>query len=295
VLRAELPAAILPGMSYRVFAMDTCFYSPLGAYEFDARCEMLRELGYDATYLTTWSEVSWNDVSRLAGVKSRFGLEVAAVYVTLDLAGDEKHENNARIVRLLESVEGCSHIEMAVKSSGANPQSSDPDGNDRVRRWLDRLLPTAERRVLTVSLYPHINFWLDRIEIAVRVCREVNRPSLRAVFCGFHWFAADGKNLSARLEEAAPFLRSVNLCGSRRAATHPQSMPATIEPLDQGELDNFAVLGLLRKIGYEGMVGFQGYSMGGDAYAYLKRSLAALRDMERRLDAHPSWAQLRTA
>ena len=79
------------------------------------------------------------------------------------------------------------------------------------------------------------------------------------------------------------------ICGSRKVK---DSIP-TLEPLDEGELDNFALLGLLRKLDYHGMVGLQGYSVGGDVYTKLKRSLAVFRDMERRLDAHPAWANLR--
>lgn len=282
-------------MNYRVFAMDTYFYNPLGSYEFDARCEMLKELGYDATYLTLWNETAWKDLSRLRTVKSKHGLEVASVYVTLDVAGDENQRDNRRILRLVETIEGCDHIELAIRTTDKALRHPAPMGTENAKRWLDKLLRAAEKRSVTISLYPHMNFWLDRIEIAVELCRAFNHPSLRAVFCGYHWYAVDGTKLQTRLEEASPFLRSVNLCGSRRHATPVGGMPATIEPLDEGDLDNLAFVGLLRKIGYKGMVGFQGYSIGGDAYTFLKRSLAAFRDIERRLDAHPNWATLRPA
>jgi hypothetical protein len=53
------------------------------------------------------------------------------------------------------------------------------------------------------------------------------------------------------------------------------------------------LLGQLKKIGFNGMIGFQGWSEGGDAYSKLRRSLEAFRDMERRLEAHPRWADLK--
>src|SRR5690606_40496783 len=52
-------------MAYRVYAMDTCFFTPHGNYDFDVRCEMLRELGYEGTYLTLWSEQAWADLERV--------------------------------------------------------------------------------------------------------------------------------------------------------------------------------------------------------------------------------------
>jgi len=278
-------------MSWRLFAMDTHFNHSLGSYEFDVRCEMLKELGYDATYLSLLNEPSWNDLPRLAGVKAKHGLDVAGVWLMLDTAGDENHPGNLRVLRAIESTEGCSNFELSLRSSDQTLTRSDPAGDAAASRWLRRLLAAAEKRGTTISLYPHVNFWLERSEDAVRLCRALDHPRLRTVFCGFHWYAADGKNLGARLDEVSPFLRSVNVCGSRKP---PGAKLPTIEPFDSGELDHFVVLGLLREIGYTGMIGFQGYGMGGDVYTNLQRSLRAFRDMESRLDRHPSWPRLRS-
>jgi hypothetical protein len=127
----------------------------------------------------------------------------------------------------------------------------------------------------------------------VRLVQQLDDPAVRVVFSGFHWFAVDGRDPKALLEMATPYLASANLCGSRRGP-NALGMPATIEPLDSGQLDNFNLLGLLKRNGYQGPVGLQGYSIGGDPYPRLKRSIDVFRDMERRLDEHPHWAQLRT-
>ena len=112
-------------MSYRVFAMDTYFYNSLGAYEFSARCEMLRELGYDATYLTLWNEAAWTDLAQLPRVKATYGIDVAGVYATLDVAGDDKHEVNARILRMIETLDGCDHVDgLALAVRSASPAAA---------------------------------------------------------------------------------------------------------------------------------------------------------------------------
>jgi len=49
----------------------------------------------------------------------------------------------------------------------------------------------------------------------------------------------------------------------------------------------------LRRAGFEGPLGIQAYGIGGDPYSSFRRSLAAVRDIERRLDEHPAWADLR--
>ena len=272
--------------------MDTSFYNSLGAYEFDARCEMLRELGYDAAYLTLWSDDAWADVPRLASVKERYGLDVAAVYATLDIAGHTNHEENRRIVDLVATVEGCGVIELSLRSSDPSLTRSDPAGDAAAGQWLRMLLGVAEHRGMTLALYPHHNFWMERIEDAVRLCHTIDHPLLRMSFPGYHWYAVDGTNLPKQLTAAVPYLVLANICGSRRVS-NGRGLPATIEPLDEGELDTFAVLGMLKEQGYDGPIGTQGYSIGGDPYARLQRSLIALRSMEHRLQEHPEWAKLR--
>ncbi len=277
-------------MSYQLFAMDTAFYHSLGSYEFEARCEMLRKLGYDATYLTLWSNRAWRDLPLLVEVKARYGLAVAGVYVTLDISAPDTDEGNQKILQLVNSLEGCSSVEINVKAGESGFSKSDPRGDRVALTWLEKLLSVAESRNVNLLLYPHINCWLERIEDAVRLCQKINHPLLGVVFPGFHWYAVSGQNLQ-NLEQAAPYLRSVNLCGSRKVVG--SGPPATIEPLDTGELDNFVVLGFLRQVGYSGMIGIQGYSVGGDVYTKLKRSVKTFRDMEQQLKEHPKWAELR--
>ncbi len=285
-------------MSARTYAMDTSFYHSLGVYEFDARCEMLCELGYDATYLTLWREgpsheAALRDVPRLAEVRARHGLDVAAVYVTVDIAGAGDDPGNRLIADLVRTLEGCTTVEISMRSGDPTLAVSDPAGDARARRFLEELLRLAEPRGITLALYPHIRFWLERIEDAVRLCRAIDHPLLCTIFCGYHWYALGGP-LPEQLAGAAPYLHAANLCGSRRVQGSWHGLPATIEPLDDGELDNFAVLGMLQHVGFGGRIGVQGFAAGGDVYHKLRRSLAALRDMERRLAAHPGWARLRS-
>jgi hypothetical protein len=137
--------------------------------------------------------------------------------------------------------------------------------HERLITLLRRVAEAAERFGRRVSLYPHIWFYIERIEQAVAAVHEVGSVCLGVTFTGFHWYAVDGKSLRARLRDAAPFLRGANLCGSRRLPEGTRRLPATIESLDEGELDNAAALAVLRYVGFDGPIGIQGYSNGGDS------------------------------
>lgn len=274
-----------------IFAMDTYFYTSLGVYDFDVRCEMLAELGFDATYLTLWSVAAEADIPRLASVKARHGLEVAGVYTTLDIASPS-NGSAAQVLKSIESLPISTQVSVALFAEAPGIAQSDAARDGEALPWLERLLSIAERGGHEILLYPHIDFWLERTEDAVRLCRRLAHPLLGLSFNGFHWYAVDGHHLTSRLTEASPHLRSANICGSRRLPPNSGAMPATIEPLDDGELDNFVLLATLQRVGYQGMIGFQGYSIGGDVYAKLRRSLAAYRSMYERLIHHPHWAHI---
>jgi sugar phosphate isomerase/epimerase len=278
-------------MAYRFYAMDFAFYNSMGVYSFEARCEMLKEIGYDAMHLSVWNGERWREVEKLRDVKQKYGLDVAGVYVVLDLALGETHPRNYGILTMLENIEEGSTVELAIQSVARHIRPSDPAGDDIAVKWLEKALEICERRNINLLLYSHLSFWVERHEDAVRLCQRLNHPNIGIVFCGYHWYAVDGQDIQATLSLVAPYLRQVNLSGSRRSPLGFGNV-ATIEPLDAGELDNFALLGQLKKIGYNGLVGYQGWSEGGDAYSKLSRSLKALRDMDRRLDEHPHWAEL---
>ncbi|MFB6140793.1 MAG: sugar phosphate isomerase/epimerase family protein [Halosimplex sp.] len=269
------------------FAMDTAFRHSLGTYPLRTRCEMLAELGYDATYLTLFEESDWDDARRVGTVAREHDLDVAAVYGGLDVSAPPDDAENRRFLDLVGDLEGVRGVEVPLSASADGVANSDPAADDDAVAWLERLLEAAGDDLL-VSLYPHVGNWLERVEDAARLCDRVDDPRLGAVFCGYHWYAVDGEAPDESLRAAAPHLQSANLCGSSR-----RDGQATIEPLDTGELDNFVLLGLLRSVGYDGPVGIQGYSVGGDAYANLRRSLAALEDVDRRVDEHPEWADIR--
>ncbi|KAG1445245.1 hypothetical protein G6F57_017618 [Rhizopus arrhizus] len=180
-------------------------------------------------------------------------------------------------------------LDLAVKSAGRDIPLSDPCGDERVLAWLRPALAVAQERGVDITLYTHLQFWLATHDDAIRLCEAMNSPSLGLTFSSLQWYAGDGRNLRSMLKRAMPWIRRVNLSGSRRSPLGFFNT-ATIEPLDSGELDNFAVAALVARLGYRGYLGYNGWHEGGDPYVKLVRSLAAMKDIQRRIDAHPHWA-----
>lgn len=276
-------------MAQKYFAMDFAFYSTMGVYSFRDCCEITRAVGYDAMLLSIWDGRNWEQATEMETMKSRYGVEPAGVYVVLNLAVGEEDPRNAGIVTMLETMPEGSKVQLAIQTAAPNLRPSDPAGDLPVTAWLRPALDLAQRRKIQILLYNHLSFWIEKVGDATRLCEKIQHPALGIAFCGYHWYAVEGSGLAPLLTQALPYLRQVNLSGSRRSPLGFGQV-ATIEPLDSGELDNFAIVALLRRLGYAGMLGYLGWDEGGDAFNKLERSLHALKSMRKRAEEHSHWA-----
>lgn len=268
-------------MNNPIHALDSFFYTSMGVYSFQSQCEMVAEVGYDAITVAAWSGQPLTDLALLPQVKATHGLDIAALYLVL-----HEGRNDHLVKRIVESVEGVQLIELAVQTS--------VNGAQAVMRVLEKLLPIAERRGLRLALYPHRNHVTETTSQVVELCRYFDHPQLGAVFNGYHWYASQEGDLQARLDAMAPWLMQVTTSGSALSPLGWGGV-ATMEPPDRGELDNFALLGALQRMGYDGRIGLLGWDYCGDVYLKLQRSLKAVRGIQQRLADHPTWADFALA
>jgi len=271
-------------MTLALCGMDVGFYHHLGSYSVEARCEMLAELGYASTNLTLWSEDAWALLPRFDRAVAASGLEIASLYVEVDLARPLEDPTVQRVLDLIRTRN--EPIELTLKNSALSP--SDPAGDPAAIAFLEAALTSSAGSALL--LYPHFAHWMERVSDARRLLDTVDDLRLGMTFPAFHVYAVEGAGFSAALDMAEAHLRLVNTNGSRRLAG--QFFPVTIEPVGEGDFDNFAFLARLRELGYTGHLGIQAYGIGGDPYAHLRASRDAIRDIEGRLDRRPDWARL---
>lgn len=265
-------------MSRSIHALDSFFYTSMGVYAFQSQCEMLADIGYDGITVAAWGGTPLTDLSLLPEVKARHGLDVAALYLVL-----HEGRNDAALRSIVETVEGVELIELAVQTS--------INGLDGILRSIETLLPIIERRGLRLALYPHLKHVTQTTGQVLRLCEHFNHPRLGMSFNGYHWYASEEGRLEQRLAAIKPWLMQVVLSGGAMSPLGWGGV-ATMEPVDRGELDNFAVVAALDRIGYSGSIGILGWDYCGDVYLKLQRCLSAMRSIDQRLQMHPTWADL---
>ncbi|WP_407267825.1 sugar phosphate isomerase/epimerase family protein [Radiobacillus sp. PE A8.2] len=275
-------------MGHHFYVEDTWFYNTLGCYEFEERCEMAKELGYEGIFFTIFTELGWKDVPKIKTVKERYGLEVSGVYVMLNDPKDE--EEISKFINLIESIEGCSQINLAIVSNGEY-ENSDAKGDADAIKALRRLLEVAEKHSTIISLYSHIQCWMETVNDTIRLCQKIDHPLLKISFSSYHWTITDGKSLIPTIEKIKPHLSLVNICGIRVTKDDFRGYREAV--LDEGEIDPYPIYDAVRSAGFNGPIGVQGFGIAGDIYPKLERSLKLLKSMEKRHIEHPTWGKLR--
>jgi sugar phosphate isomerase/epimerase len=240
----------------------------MGVYSFNSQCEMLAELGFNGITVSAWGGTPHTDLTQLPKVEEKYGLKVEALYVVL-----HEGRNDAVIRRLIETVEGVELIELAVQSS--------IHGLDMIFRFIESLMPIAERRGLRIALYPHLKHVTVTTQHVVSICERFNHPRLGASFNGYHWFASDEGTLEESLSRIKPWLMQVVLSGSSKSPLGWGGI-ALMEPPDRGEMDNARIIAALDDMDYSGSLGILGWDYCGDIYLKLERSLNAIRNIETR-------------
>lgn len=270
-----------------VYAMDTFFYTSLGSYDLNARCQMLNELGYDGTYLTVWSPQAIADIDALNTIPAQHKIHVHGVYFMLNIADDAAMQAS---LALIARVPVATTIEIAVYVGQPNHHQQDAQFDALLLKYLPALCQIADQHNHQIALYPHVHFWLETMADAVRICQQFAHPRLGIAFTAYHWYASGQRNLNDTLTQIAPWLKSANICGCRMLPLG-QPLPASIELIDSGELDIFFVLCKLREVGYTGPIGLQGYGIGGDVYTNLRKSMSAFRNINHRVALRSNWAK----
>ena len=208
----------------------------------------------------------------LQALESR-GLRLFSIYVGANLDGD-KPTYDPGLPEAIRQLQGHGTVIWLTVSGSA------PDADARATSVVRDIADMAAASGLRVALYPHFGLYVGRVEDALRVAKNVDRPNVGVTFNLAHFLAAkDEPNLDVRTRQALPYLSLVSING----ADHEGGWDRLIQPLDRGEFDVYSMLEKLVMLGYHGPIGLQCYQVPGDREENLTRSMAAWRKFAARM------------
>lgn len=239
----------------------------------ESQAALLKELGYDG--------IGPSGVEGVPEMLKAFddeGLKVYALYVGANVDTDQP-KYDPKLKDAIAALKGHgTYVWLYIRSRQHAPSST--GGDRQAVKIVREVAEMAEQAGVKVALYPHVGFYVARVEDAVRIADQVDRPSVGVTFNLCHWLKQDGPTgMDERLQLALPRLFLVTING----ADPEGNWDRVIQTLDRGTFDVYGLLKTLKRLDYTGPIGLQCYAIPGDKRDNLVRSMQAWRGFSKRL------------
>ncbi len=243
----------------------------------DQQAKILKELGYAGIGFTGTQRIP-----EMLKALDANGLKMFSIYVdTCVDVGKPSYDPGLKTA--IEQLKGRDTL-IWLNMSGGKASSDKLD--DRAVAIVHEIADMAKQSKLRIALYPHVWFYIARVEDAIRLVKKVDRKNVGASFNLSHFLRTDDeKNLERQLQAASPFLFAVSINGADGGQTNQMGWDRLVQPLDRGNFDVGRVLRALRQLGYTGAIGLQCYAIPGDCRENLERSMKAWRSLCDRMAA----------
>jgi sugar phosphate isomerase/epimerase len=234
--------------------------------------EMVKELGYAGI-----GGRAGKGLKEMLEELDKNDLRMFAVYLGANIDADQK-SYGPELKEAIELLKGSNSILwLFIQSKKLKP--SQPEGDAHAVKIIREISDMAADAGLRVALYPHHAFWLEKVEDAIRVAKKVDRKNVGVTFNLCHWLRTeDEKDMRSLIISAMPHLFVVSING---ADSGGKDWKQLIQTLDRGSFNVGRFLRTLKRAGYTGPIGFQGYGIGGDAYDNLRRTMEAWRKLNK--------------
>jgi len=266
------------------FAMDTAMVKTFGALLDQSDLQLLMQLGYSGVAPIASSPETWNHLVRSdLSWCTQFHLRLYAVYSSIKVGSAGAVTDPGIAANLPALKDTATTIWLPVTSTEFKP--SDLAADRLIVPAVRQIADLAARNGCFVALYPHFESVIERVDDAIRIARQCERPNVGVTFNLCHWLRTAGpqngpENAAAQIKRALPVLSQVTINGANRDGSSWQEL---IQPLDQGTFNVKSFLKQLRDAGYHGPIGLQGYDVAKTFHLEpkenLQRSMAAWKAM----------------
>ncbi len=250
---------------------DTATYKTPGA-----QAALAARMGFDGV-----EKNRLDDFPEFYRAVQKNGLKLNALYVEVNL-DNEKTPYDPRLEEVFRTLKGTDAMPwLFITSAKYTPSSAEND--ERAVAILREIADLAQRYDLRVMVYPHVWFWLQSVDDALRVVKKVARPNLGLTFNLCHYFATQfyagqnpERNFAALAAKAAPHVFALSVNGlTFPPASHERGRiwDDFIQPLGSGNYDTYAFLKTFWDAGFRGPVGLQCYNVKGDKQTHLRQSV----------------------
>jgi len=213
-------------------------------------------------------------------------LELFTIYTNINL-DNPGQAFDPRLEDVFKKIRGSTTMPWLYVTSQKYPSSSSEYDTLAVP-IIQQVADLAQRYGLRIMLYPHMFFWLESVEDAIRVVEKVDRPNVGFTFNLCHYLAHRNRSgqdpwvgLKALSQQAMPHLFAISINGADSQDTDQEDIWSSfIQPLGEGDFDTYRFLTYFLQQGFSGPVGLQCYNIDQDKAVHLRKSMDTWRDFQ---------------
>lgn len=292
----------------KLYLFNNHFVGHRRHYPYRTRLAIAADLGYDGYEfhpIEPDDDKTWDEAA--AAFKAS-GLKHAGMYIVGKGATDEEFPKldadltrTKRMIDRLATIDPQAFVNFSVFSNpaGASPPDyreagsakAEPKHWERTAHIIREVDAHLAAKKMPGNLYNHVWFMVDTPAAEVRLLKEAGAKVIKPGIAMFHAFFHLGvPDLHEVLKQ--PGMENLGYFAVLNGWPKPAE-PFRTRPLDDGNIDIAAALGLVWSRGYTGPIVSQAYDLGGDAYATAKRSIDYIREVHARFERNPAlnpWA-----
>lgn len=245
---------------------------------------LLKTLGFDGM-----EKKGVDSLAETLTALDKQGLKVYTMYLNIDL-DNEQQPYDKQLKEVFTMLKGRGTMPwFYITSKKYKPSSKENDG--LAVRILREIADMANEYGIKVMIYPHINFWVNDVEDALRVAEKVNRRNVGITFNLCHFLADEGTNANTAflplVERAMPYVFAISLNGADKPTEAIMKSGNLwqyfIQPFGEGNYNTTQYLNAFVERGFRGPVGLQCFNLKTEKSVYLKKSISTWKNLQRKL------------
>jgi sugar phosphate isomerase/epimerase len=233
---------------------------------FEKKANLIKESGFNGIEIFELDQFNekFNAILKL-------GFKPSSLYTKLNL---DEAELDPRLVDAIKMLKGlgtiiCPYI---IKKNSVSLHSRDKEVDKIAIHLLRKLSDLADESGLQVAIYPHLNFYVEKVDHAAMIAKKANKKNLGLSFNLCHWLATTNKDerleLNNQIKTLSPYLKMISINGANNIISLKSNIWGDyILPLGEG---NFDVKGLVKYVaidlGLNIPIGIQCFNLKGNKH-----------------------------
>jgi sugar phosphate isomerase/epimerase len=234
----------------------------------EAQAALVKHLGYDG--LAGHTEDNYYE---LRAAMDKVDLEMPEMYIAMNIVEGRisYHEELKNI--LVHSKDR--NLLVTLHLHADEYRGDKTDGDELFVEGIRELADFAAPLNINIAIYPHVNFYCEKLEHALDLADCIDRKNAGVIFNLCHLLKVEGEEgWEEKALAALPRLFMVSINGADSGNTKEMGWDRLIQPLGEGSYDTYQLVKFLKDNGYDGKFGLQCYNIKQDCEIALTKSIS---------------------